>query len=69
MENIEYSLDSFGRVRKTIIPILNYTESQVSNLNERESHYINLYKNDPLNLNIMIPKDKEQLKLDMEVNS
>lgn len=28
MENIEYSLDSFGRVRKTIIPIPDYTESQ-----------------------------------------
>lgn len=28
MENIEYSLDSFGRVRKTIIPILDYAESQ-----------------------------------------
>lgn len=41
----------------------------IDKLNERESHYINLYKNDPLNLNIMIPKDKEQLKLDMEVSS
>lgn len=28
MENIEYSLDSFGRVRKTILPNLDYTESQ-----------------------------------------
>lgn len=35
-------------------------------LNERESHYINLYKDDPLNLNIVIPKDKEQLKLKFE---
>lgn len=41
----------------------------INKLNERESHYINLYKDNPLNLNIMIPKDKEQLKLDMEVNS
>lgn len=28
MEKIEYSLDSFGRVRKTILPNLDYTESQ-----------------------------------------
>lgn len=28
MENIEYSLDRFGRVRKTILPNLDYTESQ-----------------------------------------
>ncbi len=28
MENIEYSLDSFGRVRKTIIPFPDYAESQ-----------------------------------------
>lgn len=35
-------------------------------LNERESHYINLHKDNPLNLNIMIPSDKEQLKLEIE---
>lgn len=28
MKKIEYSLDSFGRVRKTIFPNLDYTESQ-----------------------------------------
>lgn len=28
MDNIENSLDSFGRVRKTIMPSLDYTESQ-----------------------------------------
>lgn len=34
-------------------------------LNERESHYINMYKMDPLNLNIMIPNNKEQLSLEL----
>ena len=42
MENIEYSLDSFGRVRKTIIPILNYTESQEELLKkEVKMEYVN----------------------------
>lgn len=38
----------------------------INMLNERESHYINMYKTDPLNLNVMIPKDKKQLSLEFE---
>lgn len=37
----------------------------VDKLNERESHYINMYKDNPLNLNIMIPSDKEQMRLEV----
>lgn len=37
----------------------------VDMLNERESHYINMYKDNPLSLNIMIPKDKKQLSLEL----
>jgi hypothetical protein len=35
-------------------------------LNERESHYINLYKNDSRNLNKAIPNNYEQLALEVE---